>query len=79
MVEHPICGGVRDAALGVFSTRTPVRLNPIAAQTVEILAVRDGEINVMGLDRIDGTPLLDIKRERCDKVVQTFARPARDM
>ena len=79
MVELPICGGVRDAALGVFRTRTPVRINPIAAQKVEILAVRDGEINVMGLDCIDGTPLLDIKRERCDKVVQTFARPARDM
>ena len=64
MVDLPICGGVRDAPLGVLNTRTPVRLNPIAAQTEEILAVRDGEINVMGLGCIDGTPLLDIKRER---------------
>ena len=64
MIKLPVCEGVRDALLGVFNTRTPVRLNPIAAQTVEFLAVRDGEINVMGLGCIDGMPLLDIKRGR---------------
>ena len=64
MVELPIREGVRDAPLGVFTTRTPVRPNPIAAQTVDILAVRDGEMDVTGLDCLDGTPVLDIKRGR---------------
>lgn len=64
MVELPVREGVRDEPLGVFTTRTPVRPNPIAAQTVEILAVRDGELDVTGLDCLDGTPVLDIKRGR---------------
>jgi tRNA (Thr-GGU) A37 N-methylase len=41
-----------------------VRPNPIAAAVVEILAIRDGELDVVGLDCLDGTPLLDIKRAR---------------
>ena len=56
--------GVRDKLVGVFSMRTPVRPNPIAAAVVEIFALRDGELDVVGLDCLDGTPLLDIKRAR---------------
>lgn len=56
--------GVRDVPAGVFSLRTPPRLNPIAAQEVDILAVRDGEMDIVGLDCLDGTPLLDIKRTK---------------
>jgi tRNA-Thr(GGU) m(6)t(6)A37 methyltransferase TsaA len=64
MVQLPVREGVRDAPVGVFSMRTPPRPNPIAASDVDILAVRDGEIEVLGLDCLDGTPLLDIKRAR---------------
>ncbi len=64
MVQLPARTGVRDAPVGVFSLRTPPRPNPIAAAVVEILAVREGELDVVGLDCLDGTPLLDIKRAR---------------
>ena len=46
---------------GVFSTRSPQRPNPIAADTVEILEIQGTVIRVSGLDALDGTPLLDIK------------------
>ena len=64
MVQLPERAGVRDKPVGVFSLRTPPRPNPIAASVVEILAVREDELDVVGLDCLDGTPLLDIKRAR---------------
>jgi tRNA-Thr(GGU) m(6)t(6)A37 methyltransferase TsaA len=64
MVQLPVREGVRDKPVGVFTLRTPPRPNPIAATVVEILAVRDGELHVLGLDCLDGTPLLDIKNAR---------------
>ncbi len=64
MVELPVRAGVRDTPIGVFSLRTPPRPNPIAAAVVEILAIRKDELDVVGLDCLDGTPLLDIKRAR---------------
>lgn len=48
--------------LGVFALRTPNRPNPIAATVVPVVAVRGNEVDVLGLDCLDGTPLLDIKR-----------------
>ena len=64
MVQLPARAGVRDKPVGVFSLRTPPRPNPIAAAVVEILAAREDELDVVGLDCLDGTPLLDIKRAR---------------
>ena len=64
MVQLPERAGVRDAPVGVFSLRTPPRPNPIAAADVDILAVRNTEIDVLGLDCLNGTPLLDIKNSR---------------
>ncbi len=64
MVQLPARAGVRDDPVGVFSMRTPPRPNPIAAAVVEILGARDDELDVVGLDCLDGTPLLDIKRAR---------------
>jgi tRNA-Thr(GGU) m(6)t(6)A37 methyltransferase TsaA len=46
---------------GVFSTRSPQRPNPIAADTVEILEIQGTVLRVSGLDALDGTLLLDIK------------------
>ena len=46
---------------GVFSTRSPVRPNPIALSTVEIFAIDGNTLTVTAMDCLDGTPLLDIK------------------
>ncbi|MGA2025596.1 MAG: tRNA (N6-threonylcarbamoyladenosine(37)-N6)-methyltransferase TrmO [Syntrophobacteraceae bacterium] len=46
---------------GVFSTRSPQRPNPISLDTVEITGIKGAVIDVIGLDAVDGTPLLDIK------------------
>jgi tRNA-Thr(GGU) m(6)t(6)A37 methyltransferase TsaA len=52
-------GAGRD--MGVFSTCSPVRPNPIGMSIVEVLGIRGGNIDVRGLDMLDGTPILDIK------------------
>jgi len=54
----------RDISLpltGIFATRSPARPNPIGVSTVKLLGVDANVITVMGLDAIDGTPVLDIK------------------
>ena len=47
--------------LGVFSTRSPDRPNPIGLHRVQILAVEDGRIFVSNLEAVDNTPILDVK------------------
>ncbi len=51
----------KDEELGVFSTCSPIRPNPIGMSVVEVLNITDNIIHVKGLDMIDGTPILDIK------------------
>ncbi len=46
---------------GVFATRTPSRPSSIAVSSVKLLNVKNNVLEVMGLDAIDGTPVLDIK------------------
>ncbi len=48
---------------GVFATRSPVRPNPIAISELEVLAIRGNHVEVSGLDILDGTPILDIKKK----------------
>ena len=46
---------------GVFATRSPFRPNPIGLTVVRLVR-RDGRnLQVVGLDMLDGTPILDIK------------------
>ena len=47
--------------VGVFSTRSPARPNPICATTVELLGRQGNVLEVRGLDAIDGSPVIDIK------------------
>ena len=47
--------------LGVFSTRSADRPNPIGLHRVAIVAVDDGRLLVRTLEAVDGTPVLDIK------------------
>lgn len=46
---------------GTFALRSPVRPNPIAVSVARLLGIRGNELSVVGLDCIDGTPLLDLK------------------
>ena len=46
---------------GVFSTRSPVRPNPIGLSRLIVMYIRGNRIGVRGLDMLDGTPILDIK------------------
>ena len=48
---------------GVFATRSPMRPNPIAISELKVLAVKDNFIEVSGLDILDGTPIIDIKKK----------------
>ncbi|MFW6142235.1 MAG: tRNA (N6-threonylcarbamoyladenosine(37)-N6)-methyltransferase TrmO [Candidatus Saliniplasma sp.] len=46
---------------GVFSTRSPVRPNPISYTVCELLERDENVLQVKGLDMLDGTPVIDIK------------------
>ena len=48
-------------ARGTFALRSPARPNPIATSAVSLLQVCDCRLSVVGLDCLDGTPLIDIK------------------
>ncbi|MHB2165777.1 tRNA (N6-threonylcarbamoyladenosine(37)-N6)-methyltransferase TrmO [Alsobacter sp. R-9] len=50
---------------GTFALRSPVRPNPISTSLVEIVSVEPWGLVVRGLDCVDGTPLLDVKPDRC--------------
>jgi len=57
---HP--RGRRDLPLlGVLSTRTNLRPNPIGLTLVELVKVEGTVLTVRGLDAFDGTPILDLK------------------
>ena len=47
--------------VGLFSTRSPVRPNPLGLAVVRLVERRGNVLKVIGLDAIDGTPVLDIK------------------
>src|SRR5262252_522601 len=46
---------------GTFALRSPARPNPIAMSVVRLLGVEGNRLSVVGLDCLDGTPLLDLK------------------
>lgn len=51
------------AKMGIFSTRSPIRPNPIALTAAEIIHIdcQKGIIQIAYLDANDNTPVLDIK------------------
>jgi tRNA-Thr(GGU) m(6)t(6)A37 methyltransferase TsaA len=55
----------REEEVGVFSTHSPFRPNPIGLSLLEVLGIDGNIIQVKGLDMLDGTPILDIKPEVC--------------
>lgn len=57
---HPR-GDLANPELGVFSTRSPDRPNPVGLHRVEIVAIDGVRMRVRNLEAIDGTPILDLK------------------
>lgn len=47
--------------LGVFSTRSSDRPNPIGLHRVEIIRIDGDRVQVRHLEAVDGTPILDVK------------------
>jgi tRNA-Thr(GGU) m(6)t(6)A37 methyltransferase TsaA len=47
--------------LGVFSTRSPARPNPVGLHRVTVIATEHGKLRVQPLEAVNGTPLVDIK------------------
>jgi L-fuculose-phosphate aldolase len=48
---------------GVFATRSPDRPNPIAISELKVLAIDGNRVEVAGLDILDSTPIIDIKKK----------------
>ncbi len=47
--------------VGVFTTRSPDRPNPIGIHRVKILEIENGKLKVHPLEALDGTLVIDIK------------------
>ncbi|MBD3192333.1 MAG: tRNA (N6-threonylcarbamoyladenosine(37)-N6)-methyltransferase TrmO [Candidatus Heimdallarchaeota archaeon] len=60
---HPrVKGSQKDTPLsGVFTTRSPVRPNPIGLTIVKILSINKRKIFIDYTDAIDGSPIIDLK------------------
>lgn len=61
--------------VGTFALRSPVRPNPIGTSSVKLLRIEGGTLHVRGLDCLDGTPLIDIKPDRCAFSPKAPAKP----
>jgi len=55
----------RAEAVGTFALRSPARPNPIGVSVVALIGREGTTLLVRGLDCLDGTPLIDLKPERC--------------
>lgn len=52
---------LKGESVGVFSTRSPHRPNPIGLSVVELIEIKNDILILAGADLVDGTPILDIK------------------
>lgn len=50
---------------GTFALRSPVRPNPIGTALATLVKREGAVLLVKGLDCLDGTPLVDLKPDRC--------------
>ncbi|MEQ8654756.1 MAG: tRNA (N6-threonylcarbamoyladenosine(37)-N6)-methyltransferase TrmO [Kiloniellales bacterium] len=65
------------AIFGTFALRSPVRPNPIGTSLAKLLRVEGSSLIVRGLDCLDGTPLIDIKPDRCAYTPKAPVKAAR--
>ncbi|MCR5757452.1 MAG: tRNA (N6-threonylcarbamoyladenosine(37)-N6)-methyltransferase TrmO [Selenomonas sp.] len=49
---------------GVFATRSPRRPNLIGASVIQVVKIEDTTIEFLGVDVLDGTPVLDLKLQK---------------
>nr|WP_228369604.1 tRNA (N6-threonylcarbamoyladenosine(37)-N6)-methyltransferase TrmO [Methanothrix harundinacea] len=57
---HPM--GRKDIPeVGIFSTCSPARPNPVLTTVVRLCGLRGNVLEVAGLDAVDGSPVVDIK------------------
>jgi tRNA (adenine37-N6)-methyltransferase len=63
-----------DQLHGLFATRYPYRPNPIGLSVVRLIAIQGNNLEVEGVDMLDGTPLLDIKPYVPDFDIRTDTR-----
>lgn len=59
--EWSLSKEVGGAKVGVFATRSPKRPNPIGLSVVRLLTKENNKIGVVGLNAINGTPVIDLK------------------
>jgi tRNA (adenine37-N6)-methyltransferase len=60
LLQHPQ-GDRSRPKRGVFTLRSPNRPNPIGVTVVDLVGIEDNILRVLGLDAIQGTPVLDLK------------------
>jgi hypothetical protein len=46
---------------GIFATRGPKRINPMGLSLIQIIEVTGRTIRFAGVDRVEGTPVIDLK------------------
>lgn len=73
LVLQSRCSDGRTA--GTFALRSPVRPNPIGTALVQLLRIEGGTLTVRGLDCLDGTPLIDLKPDRCAFSPKALPKP----
>lgn len=66
------------ATRGAFALRTPVRPNLIGTARVRLLAVEGSVLLERGLDCLNGTPLIDLKPDRCASTPMVPRQPGDD-
>ncbi|MBR1219911.1 tRNA (N6-threonylcarbamoyladenosine(37)-N6)-methyltransferase TrmO [Bradyrhizobium sp. U87765 SZCCT0131] len=62
VLQSPASDG---ATRGTFSLRSPVRPNPLGTSIAKLVGIEGSTVLVRGLDCLDGTPLVDLKPDRC--------------
>ncbi len=60
LVVHPR-GDTSRPEMGVFTTRSPHRPNPIGIHRVEVESIEGARVKVHNLEALDGTPIVDVK------------------
>jgi tRNA-Thr(GGU) m(6)t(6)A37 methyltransferase TsaA len=53
------------ALAGVFATRSPDRPNPLGLHPVTVREIAGTRLRIGPIEAIDGTPVVDLKPDRC--------------
>jgi tRNA-Thr(GGU) m(6)t(6)A37 methyltransferase TsaA len=54
-------GNKKFPMVGIFSTCSPARPNPVLLTVVKVIERKENRLKVKGLDAVDGSPIIDIK------------------